>query len=275
MALESINPATGELMEAYSEWSPARTREVIAEVHNAWLGWRETAFAERTTRMRQAAEILRRNRDEYARIMAQEMGKPIADGRAEAEKCAWVCDYYAENAERFLAPEPAQSDGSKAYVAFRPLGTVLAVMPWNFPFWQVFRFAAPALMAGNTGVLKHSSNVPRCALAIEEVFTARGFPGKRLPYADDRLAAGRCGDRKRSGPGGHSDRQRCRRPPGGGQGRADAEKDGAGARRQRSLHRPCRCRPGRGGENRGQGPLHQFRAELYRRQALHRRRRDL
>ncbi|WP_027714612.1 NAD-dependent succinate-semialdehyde dehydrogenase [Desulfuromonas sp. TF] len=176
MALESINPATGELIEAFEEWSQEKTRGVIEEVDEAWLSWRRTSFARRAELMHEAAAVLRRNKEEYARIMALEMGKPIGDGRGEVEKCAWVCDFYADNAESFLADEPAESDGSKAYVAFRPIGTVLAVMPWNFPFWQVFRFAAPALMAGNTGVLKHSSNVPRCALAIEDVFRQAGFP---------------------------------------------------------------------------------------------------
>jgi succinate-semialdehyde dehydrogenase/glutarate-semialdehyde dehydrogenase len=176
MALESINPATGELIEAFEEWSQEKTRGVIEEVDEAWLSWRRTSFARRAELMHEAAAVLRRNKEEYARIMALEMGKPIGDGRGEVEKCAWVCDFYADNAENFLADEPAESDGSKAYVAFRPIGTVLAVMPWNFPFWQVFRFAAPALMAGNTGVLKHSSNVPRCALAIEDVFRQAGFP---------------------------------------------------------------------------------------------------
>jgi succinate-semialdehyde dehydrogenase/glutarate-semialdehyde dehydrogenase len=176
MALESINPATGELIEAFEEWSQEKTRGVIEEVDEAWLSWRRTSFARRAELMHEAAVVLRRNKEEYARTMALEMGKPIGDGRGEVEKCAWVCDFYADNAENFLADEPAESDGSKAYVAFRPIGTVLAVMPWNFPFWQVFRFAAPALMAGNTGVLKHSSNVPRCALAIEDVFRQAGFP---------------------------------------------------------------------------------------------------
>jgi succinate-semialdehyde dehydrogenase/glutarate-semialdehyde dehydrogenase len=176
MALESINPATGDLLEVFDEWSDEKTLGVIEEVNEAWLLWRRIPFAQRADLMKKAADLLRRKKDEYARIMALEMGKPINEGRAEAEKCAWVCDYYAENAEKMLAPEPAQSDGSRAYVAFRPLGTVLAVMPWNFPFWQVFRFAAPALMAGNTGILKHSSNVPRCALAIEEIFRDAGFP---------------------------------------------------------------------------------------------------
>jgi succinate-semialdehyde dehydrogenase/glutarate-semialdehyde dehydrogenase len=176
MALESINPATGELIEVFEEWSQEKTRRVIEDIDEAWLSWRRTSFARRAELMHEAAAVLRRNKEEYARLMALEMGKPIGDGRGEVEKCALVCDFYADNAEGFLADEPAESDGSKAYVAFRPIGTVLAVMPWNFPFWQVFRFAAPALMAGNTGALKHSSNVPRCALAIEDVFRQAGFP---------------------------------------------------------------------------------------------------
>lgn len=126
--------------------------------------------------MRQAASILRAGADEFARLMAEEMGKPVRDGRAEAEKCAWVCDYYAENAGRFLAPEYVETDAQESFVTFQPLGVILAVMPWNFPFWQVFRFAAPALMAGNTAVLKHASNVPGCALAIEDIFRQAGFP---------------------------------------------------------------------------------------------------
>ncbi|NIQ94580.1 MAG: aldehyde dehydrogenase family protein, partial [Desulfuromonadales bacterium] len=144
--------------------------------HEAWKSWSETTFAERAELMRKAAEVLRKEKDEFARIMALEMGKPLNDGRGESEKCALVCDYYADNAEKFLADEPFNTDASKSYAAFRPLGVVLAVMPWNFPFWQVFRFAAPALMAGNAGVLKHASNVPKCALAIEEVFRKAGFP---------------------------------------------------------------------------------------------------
>jgi succinate-semialdehyde dehydrogenase/glutarate-semialdehyde dehydrogenase len=176
MAIESINPATGEIMEVFEEWPAGKTIGVIEDVHGAWLEWRKTAFTRRGELMKEAAATLHRNREEYARIMALEMGKPIREGRGEVEKCTWVCDYYAGNAARFLAPEPAEGYSSGAYVAFRPLGTVLAVMPWNFPFWQVFRFAAPALMAGNCVLLKHSSNVPRCALAIEEIFRRSGFP---------------------------------------------------------------------------------------------------
>ncbi len=176
MALESINPATGEVMDTFDEWPSAQTAEAVAQAHQAWLNWRNTSFAQRSALMKKAAEVLRADKDEFARIMALEMGKPIADGRAETEKCAWVCDYYAENAERFLTPEQVATDASSSYVAFRPMGVILAVMPWNFPFWQVFRFAAPALMAGNAGLLKHSSNVPRCGMAIEEVFRRAGFP---------------------------------------------------------------------------------------------------
>jgi succinate-semialdehyde dehydrogenase/glutarate-semialdehyde dehydrogenase len=176
MTLQAVNPTTGETINIYEEMAPAEVRRVIEQAHQAFLDWRKTSFAERAQRMQQAARILREQAKEYATLMAQEMGKPVKDGRAEAEKCAWVCDYYAENAEQFLMPEVVETDASKSFVTFQPLGVVLAVMPWNFPFWQVFRFAAPALMAGNAGVLKHASNVPGCALAIEEIFRTAGFP---------------------------------------------------------------------------------------------------
>ena len=166
----------GKLSETFEEWPAEKTHQVVGEVHEAWLKWRHTSFSRREELMKKAATVMRENKEEFARVMALEMGKPITEGRAEVEKCASVCDYYAVNAARFLADEPGESDGSRAYVAFRPLGVVLAVMPWNFPFWQVFRFAAPALMAGNAAVLKHSSNVPRCALAIEQLFRRAGFP---------------------------------------------------------------------------------------------------
>src|SRR5438128_8612826 len=144
--------------------------------HAAFLQWREVPFARRAQRMREAAQILRTRRAEYARTMTLEMGKPIVQGEAEVDKCAWACEYYADHAEAFLAEQPRETEASRSYVRFDPLGPVLAVMPWNFPFWQVFRFAAPALMAGNAGVLKHASNVPGCALAIAEVFRRTGFP---------------------------------------------------------------------------------------------------
>jgi succinate-semialdehyde dehydrogenase/glutarate-semialdehyde dehydrogenase len=126
--------------------------------------------------MKNAAQILRDNADEYVKLMVQEMGKPVKDGRAEVEKCAWLCDYYAGEAQRFLQPEVIKTDAGKSFVTFQPLGVVFAVMPWNFPFWQVFRFATPALMAGNVSVLKHASNVPGCALAIEDIFRKADFP---------------------------------------------------------------------------------------------------
>ena len=176
MAIESINPATEEIVERFEEWPAEKTATVLASVHQAWLEWRETPFARREQLAKNAARLLQEGKEDYARLMALEMGKPLPQGRGEVDKCAWVCDYYAENAARFLAPEQGQSDGSLAYVALRPLGTVLAVMPWNFPFWQVFRAAVPALMAGNAVALKHSSNVPACALAIEGLFRAAGFP---------------------------------------------------------------------------------------------------
>ena len=134
------------------------------------------SFNERAGLLKRSAQVLRDNSDRYAALMTQEMGKPIKDGRAEIQKCALVCDYYADNTERFLQPEVVETDGSKSFVTFRPLGVILAVMPWNFPFWQVFRFAAPAFMAGNACVLKHASNVPGSALAIEEVFRMATFP---------------------------------------------------------------------------------------------------
>jgi succinate-semialdehyde dehydrogenase/glutarate-semialdehyde dehydrogenase len=160
MTIVSINPATGKTLAEYQEMPVEEVQEIIASTHDAFLNWRKTSFAQRAALMKQAASILRAKAPDYARLMTQEMGKPIRDGRAEVEKCAWVCDYYADNAELFLQPEPVTTDASKSFITYQPLGVVLAVMPWNFPFWQVFRFAAPALMAGNAGILKHASNVP-------------------------------------------------------------------------------------------------------------------
>ena len=176
MAIESINPTTGEVVKTYEELTPGELTPIIEAAHESFLTWRNTSFADRAKLMKKAAQILRQTANETATLMAMEMGKPIKDGRAESEKCAWVCDYYADNTEVFLQPETISTDASNSYVTFVPLGVVLAVMPWNFPFWQVFRFAAPALMAGNAGLLKHASNVPGCALKIEEVFHKAGFP---------------------------------------------------------------------------------------------------
>ncbi len=176
MTIRAINPTTGEVVSAHEEMTPASAAEIIKKVHEAFLGWRRASFADRAAPLRKAAEILRGGMNQYARLMAREMGKPVHEGAAEVRKCATVCDFYAENAERFLARETIATEASKSFVTFNPLGVVLAVMPWNFPFWQVFRFAAPGLMAGNAAVLKHASNVPGCALAIEEIFRRAGFP---------------------------------------------------------------------------------------------------
>jgi succinate-semialdehyde dehydrogenase/glutarate-semialdehyde dehydrogenase len=176
MACTSINPATGETLQAFALWGAAELEAALAEAAAAAPRWQTMALAERCALMRRAAEVLRRRQEELARLITLEMGKLIGEARGEVEKCAWVCEYYAENAAELLADEPIATDAGRSLVAFQPLGTVLAVMPWNFPFWQVFRFAAPALVAGNTGLLKHASNVPQCALAIESVFREAGFP---------------------------------------------------------------------------------------------------
>lgn len=174
--MKSVNPATNELLKEYDPFNSEKVNSIINLVHTEWESYKTTNFSYRSSLMKDAAEVLRQNKDEYAELMTLEMGKPIAQSEAEVEKCAWVCDYYAENAEKFLSDEPVATDASKSFTAFEPLGIVLAVMPWNFPFWQVFRFAAPALMAGNAGLLKHASNVMGCALAIEDVFRKAGFP---------------------------------------------------------------------------------------------------
>lgn len=174
--MRAINPATNELIADYPEPTEPEVDARIAAAHTRFAEYRHTTFAERARLMRNAAALLRERRGRYGRLMTEEMGKTLASAEAEADKCAWACEHYADHAETMLADEPAPSDASRSFVAFQPLGPVLAVMPWNFPFWQCFRFAAPALMAGNVGLLKHASNVPGCALAIEEVFRDAGFP---------------------------------------------------------------------------------------------------
>jgi len=176
MTIQAINPASGDVVGTYDEMTPRDVMSIVEKAHAAFNDWRRVPYVERAEPMRRAAEILRRDVREFAQLMAREMGKPVRDGVAEANKCASVCDYFAGNAEKFLARENVATEARASFVAFNPLGVVLAVMPWNFPFWQVFRFAAPGLMAGNAAVLKHASNVPGCALAIEQVFERAGFP---------------------------------------------------------------------------------------------------
>ncbi len=173
---KAIDPSSGATLATYEGHGAAEVERRLARAREAFLAWRRVPFADRAERLRRAAAILRDRKAEHGELMAREMGKPIAGGEGEADKCAWVCDYYAENGERFLAEEPVETDAAASFVRYDPLGPVLAVMPWNFPFWQVFRFAAPALMAGNVGLLKHAANVPGCALAIERIFAEAGFP---------------------------------------------------------------------------------------------------
>lgn len=176
MSIAAINPATGKTIKEYQEMTPEQVDQAIKDCHAAFAKWRLTSFEHRAGLMKRAAQQLRDSCDTYATVMTEEMGKAITESRAEVEKCAWVCDFYADHAQTFLQPQEVATDASRSFVSHQPIGVVLAVMPWNFPLWQVFRFAAPALMAGNAGVLKHASNVPGCALAIEGVFAAAGFP---------------------------------------------------------------------------------------------------
>lgn len=173
---DTVDPATGDPGRSYEGHTRDEALAIAREARSAFEDWRRTSFSERAAFMKRAAEILRRRQDEFADIMTAEMGKLRKDGKAEIEKCAFNCDHFAQNAEGYLAREPVDLGGPKVFVTYNPLGVVLAVMPWNFPFWQAFRFAAPALMAGNAAMLKHASNVPGCALAIEAVFREAGFP---------------------------------------------------------------------------------------------------
>jgi succinate-semialdehyde dehydrogenase/glutarate-semialdehyde dehydrogenase len=174
--MKAINPATGDLIRDYPEPAAGEVEARLAAAERAYAAWRRTDLSTRAAAMRRTAGVLREGRPRFARLMTQEMGKPIAAAEAEVEKCAWACEFFAEHAAGFLADQPVATDAARSFVHCQPLGPVLAVMPWNFPFWQVFRAAVPALMAGNVIVLKHASNVPGCALATAEVFAAAGFP---------------------------------------------------------------------------------------------------
>ena len=174
--MKSINPATGEIIREYREYSDPEAIQIIHDVNLTWKTWKDTSFEMRSALMKNTAQVLRNNKEHYARLMTLEMGKLLRESVAEIEKCAWVCDYYADHAEEMLKDEVIATDATRSFITFQPIGVILAVMPWNFPFWQVFRFAAPALMAGNSAVLKHASNVPGCAMAIEEIFREAGFP---------------------------------------------------------------------------------------------------
>lgn len=176
MSMQSINPVTGEVVKIYQVDSETIIAKKIEQAQLAWSTWHNTIFKEKAILLKKTAEVLRKRKDELARLMALEMGKPLKPGIDEVEKCAKVCEYYAENGEMFLKDEQVNTEASRSYVSFQPLGVILAIMPWNFPFWQAFRFLAPGLMAGNCGLLKHASNVTGCALAIEAILLEAGFP---------------------------------------------------------------------------------------------------
>ncbi len=176
MSIQSINPYNEQLIREFEEWTSRDIEKGLEQAWKAFLSWRNTSFAARADLMMACAGVLEEKQEELSRVITDEMGKIKTESMAEIKKCAWVCRYYAENAEEFLRDEKLPVEEADSYIAYDPLGVVLAVMPWNFPFWQVFRFAAPNIMAGNAGVLKHASNVPQCALAIEHVFREAGFP---------------------------------------------------------------------------------------------------
>jgi len=172
----SLNPNTNQLIQTYASWDDRRLEQALEKTHHAQQVWAQTPFSQRAEVLRNAVSQLRAQHEQYARLITQEMGKPLREARAEVEKCTTVCDYYAQHGEEFMRAEPVKSEAGKSYIAYHPLGVVLAVMPWNFPFWQAFRAAAPALMAGNALLLKHAPNVPQCALAIETIFRECGLP---------------------------------------------------------------------------------------------------
>ncbi len=176
MTIESINPATEQVLATFEPSGQEEIERALSGATEAFSRWRGTRFGERGDLLQRTASGLRQQKERLAGLITAEMGKPIVEAEAEIEKCAWNCDFYAENGEAFLADRAVETNARESHVAFEPLGTILAIMPWNFPFWQVFRFAAPALMAGNVAILKHASNVPQCALAIEDVFRDAGLP---------------------------------------------------------------------------------------------------
>src|SRR5713226_9543283 len=176
MAIATINPATGELVKVFEPLPDAQVDEKISLAERTFSEYRHSSFVDRRRMMLRAAEILENEKETFGRLMTTEMGKTLRSAVDEAAKCASGCRYYAENAERFLADEIVETGARRSFIRYQPLGPILAVMPWNFPFWQVFRFVAPALMAGNVGLLKHASNVPQCALAIEDILLRAGFP---------------------------------------------------------------------------------------------------
>lgn len=190
--MTSRNPYTGSIVSTYKQHTTAQVNQALEDAQETFLEWRETTFSQRANLMKKVTEILLENKRLYAKSITEEMGKPISQSISEIEKCAWVCDYYAEQAEIFLSQKNIETDASESYVRYEPIGVILAVMPWNYPFWQVFRFIAPALMAGNIGVLKHASNVMQSAEHIQQVFRDAGFPEhcfQNLILSSDKIEA--------------------------------------------------------------------------------------
>ena len=269
MPIASVNPATGETIKTFESLSESQIDEKLQRAADTFRSYRNTTFAEREPMMLRAAEILEQEKDEFARLMTVEMGKPIKGAVGEAEKCALVCRYYAENARHHLADELVETNATRSYVRFQPLGPVLAVMPWNFPFWQVFRFAAPALMAGNVGLLKHASNVPQCALAIEDIFRRAGFPeGAFQTLLVGSEAVQRIVEDRRvvavtltgSEPAGRSVAAIAGK---------QIKKDRTRTRRQRSFHRHAFGRVGGGGDDGGESAHDEQWAIVHRGEAVH------
>ncbi|MDE5069862.1 MAG: NAD-dependent succinate-semialdehyde dehydrogenase [Trichodesmium sp. St4_bin8_1] len=202
MQIATVNPATGEVLKTFEQITDTQIEAKLELAEKTFRAYCQTSITQRGEWLLAAADILEKNAEKFGKIMTLEMGKTISGAIAEAKKCALVCRYYAEKATEFLADVPAQTDASKSFVRYQPIGPVLAVMPWNFPFWQVFRFAAPALMAGNVGLLKHASNVPQCALAIEEIFQEAGFPEgvfQTLLISSDKVSGIMMDDRVKAG----------------------------------------------------------------------------
>lgn len=190
MTFDAINPTTEEIIDTFDTLDNGQLKGRINKAHQAYRNWKKVPFEERARLMMAAASELEKNAEEYARIASREMGKTLSSAIAEVKKCAWVCEFYAQNASTFLADESIETAARKSYISYQPLGVVLAIMPWNYPYWQVFRFAAPALMAGNTALLKHATNVPGCARAIERIFRKAGFPEgclTNLPIATEKV----------------------------------------------------------------------------------------
>ena len=269
MAIATINPATGEVLRVFEPLSDAQVDEKIALAAATFAEYRQPVLWTGGGWMLRAAEILENEKNEFGRLMTTEMGKTLRSAVDEAAKCAAGCRYYAENAERFLADEIVETGARRSFIRYQPLGPILAVMPWNFPFWQVFRFIAPGLMAGNVGLLKHASNVPQCALAIEDILLRAGF---RVGVFQTLLIGSQKVDRILNDPrimaATLTGSERAGIEVGNGRGEEDQE-SGAGTGRERSFYCDAEREPRRSGGDRGEGAAGEQRAIVHRGQAVY------